>query len=311
LAKTLPDQAEGLRRLLNEQLRVVTLMSGNSGAGKTSAAVNLAAALAATGRDVLLIDENGAGQRTSGNVAAALDLDVRFDLLHLLNGERTLEGVLLEGPGGVQVLPSARGAQALTGDAQAGHALAQCFRGMATPFDYVVIDSAPESSSNLLALDAGNQDIVIVLSSAASSITEAYALVKLLNQRHAHSHFHVLVNRAASEQEALTIFQNMAQVARGYLAVTLDFIGFIPADAKLSKARQLRRAVVEAYPAAPAAVGFRALAEAITAWPVPRANGADLAHFFECLQRGSRSCGDRLAAQSEFRSSFSESYNEA
>src|SRR5437016_3275005 len=96
--------------LTPDALRVVTLMSGNANVGKSTAAINLASALARCGRDVLLIDENAG----AGNVGAALDLKARFELADVINGDVALEQALLHAPHGLRVLPAARGAQAMS-----------------------------------------------------------------------------------------------------------------------------------------------------------------------------------------------------
>ena len=283
------DQAEGLRRLLaRTALRVVTLLSGKSGVGKTTAAVNLACALARGGHDVLLIDENsaaGSGQPGSGNIGTALGLKARYDLAQVIAGDASLEQALLPGPCGIRVLPAARAAQALPlRDPAAGVRLIDAFAGLAAPVDYVLIDCAGHDGSRLGGIDLGDShDALIVLSRAASSITEAYALIKRLNQQYGERHFHVLVNRVASEREALTIYRNMAQVARGYLAVTLDFIGFVPPDEKLWQAHALSRALLELFPNSQSAASFRQLALTVAGWPAPQGPAVDLPTFAERL----------------------------
>jgi flagellar biosynthesis protein FlhG len=284
LPRIQPDQAEGLRRMLTpDNLRVVTLLSGKHGVGKTTVATNLALALTRSGRDVLLVDEN----HGAGNVAAALDLQARFDLTHVIAGSKRLDEVMLAGPEGIAVLPAAHGAQALpAAESAAGVHLAQAFAAYPAPVDYVLVDTAAGMQSNLLALDVDNQEVVIVLSRAASSITESYALVKMMNQRYGQRHFHVLVNRVATEQEAGVIFQNMAGAARGFLAVTLDFMGYVPPDESVWQARQLRRCALDLFPGAPAAASYRQLAESITEWPAPRESVGGLEGYLQRLIRG-------------------------
>ena len=100
-------------------------------------------------------------------------------------------------------------------------------------------------------------------------MTDAYALIKVLNQGFARRNFHIVVNKVASPEEAGVVFNNMAEVARRFLKVSLDFMGFVPRDEKMHRATQLGRTVVDAFPATIAAQAFRTLAEKVEQWPHP------------------------------------------
>ncbi|MBU1395715.1 MAG: P-loop NTPase, partial [Gammaproteobacteria bacterium] len=102
LDKFVSDQAAGLRALLGQPgFQVITVMSGQQGAGKTAATANLAVALARSGRDVLIIDQDQHGR----GACAALGLTPRYDVADVLKGRCTLDALLLSGPDNVQVLP--------------------------------------------------------------------------------------------------------------------------------------------------------------------------------------------------------------
>ncbi|MDE2609373.1 MAG: hypothetical protein KGL61_07335, partial [Burkholderiales bacterium] len=129
---------------------------------------------------------------------------------------------------------------------------------------------------------------MVVLTPHAESITGAYAWIKRAHLTHAIPRFRLLANRAG-ESEAAVMCRNLAGTASRYLAVTLELAGCVPADRQLQQARQLRRCVVDAFPAAPAAVQFRQLAATLMQWPA--AMGAPLP-----LARNS-AAGVALAAQ--------------
>ncbi len=259
------DQAEGLRRLLDRNsLRVVTISSGNGGSGKTRAIINLAGALSEIGRDVLILDENPAGQ----GVTAALGLEARFDLDDVMTRKRNLDEVIVRGPAGLVILPLARGARSLSqlAAAERQQLVDRCSR-LSIPVDTLLVDAAQGGASTLLWPGLAAQEVIVLAGGGAAAITAAYALIKRLSGECARRDFHLLVSDMASEAEARTIFGNMASVARRYLKVSVDFMGHIPPDDKLQHAALLRLPVVAAFPDAVAAKSFRRLAEAMTSWP--------------------------------------------
>jgi len=258
------DQAEGLRRLLaRDALRIITVASATAGVGKTSSVVNLAVALARAGREVLILDES---PRRS-NVSDTLGVNARFDLLDVISRNRTLEQVLVAGPEGISVLPAARGVACLAKlDRDDQDRLIDCFSRLPHPVDVVLVDTATGSSGRMLPVSLAAQDVVLVLSRTTASITDNYALIKTMSLQYAKRHFRILVNKVHSEREARTIFVNMAQAAKRYLSVSLDYIGCIPPDDKLQRATALCTSVVEAFPAAPSATGFRRAADEVMCW---------------------------------------------
>lgn len=286
MASLMGDQAEGLRRLrVSDLVRIITVAGGRAGVGKTSAVINLAVALAKNGKHVLVLDENP----RHNNVNANLGLKARYDLLHVINRDKTLEQVILPGPEGISVLTAMRGVRSLS---TLGHDdqdwLIKSFGNLPKPVDVVLVDTAGDSASHVLSLSLAAQQVLVVLSGTAPSITDAYALIKVMSQEYAKRHFLVLVNKVGSEQEACAIFNNISQVAKCRLSVTLDFMGYIPIDEKLSRSTQLCRPVVEAFPASVAAIGFRKLADNLLSRPRPGDYAGGVENFMERLIRSSR-----------------------
>lgn len=286
MARMTQDQAEGLRHLrVSDAVRIITVAGGRTGAGKTSVVVNLAMALAKNGKHVLVLDENP----RHNNVNANLGLKARYDLLHVINRDKTLEQVILPGPEGISVLTAMRGIHSL---AKLNHAdqewLIESFGRLPTPVDVVLADTAAGSAGHVLSLSLAAQQVLVVLSGAAASITDAYALIKIMSQEYAKRHFLVLVNKIGSEPEARAIFDNISQAARRHLSVTLDFMGCIPTDEKLRRSTQLCRPVVEAFPTSVSAAGFRRMADSLLRCPCPGDYGGGVENFMQRLIRSSR-----------------------
>lgn len=294
MASPIEDQAEGLRRLLVQDfLRIVTVTSGSAGGGKTTTVINLAAALARSGKDVLVIDEN----ESANNLGGTLGLSAHRDLLDVMRRDKTLDEVILPCREGFRLLPAGRGLRVLGKlSAHDQMHLIDCFGRFAQPVDVVLVDAAPGRASRLLPLNFSSHEVVVIVSPEPASITAAYALIKHISGEHGKQQFRLLVNKAGAETEARLIFDNMARVANRHLAVSLDFMGFVPPDDKLRKSIHLGRPVIESFPSAASAAAFRRLAEALTCWPCHKGErgestgaGKGLKGFMQCLMQGGQS----------------------
>jgi flagellar biosynthesis protein FlhG len=258
LARTRPDQAEGLRRLLERSgLRVVSINAG--GSGDSGAMINIAGALAELGSDALILDE----QPATHGITAALGLNARFDLEDVIRRGRDLDEVIVRGPAGIRILPLARGVRSLAQlpPPEQQRLLERCGR-LGFALDTLLVDAAPGSAS-----------AIVLAGGSAGAITAAYALIKRLANEFARREFHVLVSDVASETEARSLFANMAGAARRYLQVSLAFMGHVAPDDKLQHAGRLRLPVVAAFPGSAAAGSFRRLARSIASWPRSEEDG--------------------------------------
>ena len=255
------DQAEGLRRLLvRNQSQVITLVSGKVGVGRTSATLNLAAALASAGKDVLVLDENPA----PNNLTDSLGLSLHHDLLDVARGKCQIREAVLSGKG-YAILPTARAMRAL---ASLSAAEQQCMEKALTEVsvgvDVMLVDAAILSGQSVVSSSlAPGVRLVVVMDATSTGITESYALIKRLALENARLRFEIVVNKVADEQVARRVFGNMEKVARSNLAARLEYLGCIPFDDKLKRATQLGRSVVEAYPAACSAKSYLALSHGI------------------------------------------------
>lgn len=259
LDKHVTDQAEGLRRLLAKSgSRVVTVTGGPVGVGCTSTIVNLAAALAGLGKDVLVIDEClGANSVSSmlGGVHGAGNLRA------LLAGDIGIEDAAPRHHLGFSVLAASR-------ENCSGYSAAQLGTMLAGPADVVLIDARLDRRGALSALATQSHDVLIVTRVAAQAITEAYACMKRLHYEHAIAQFRVLVNHVSSLSDAHTTFDNLAEVAARYLTVSIANAGCVAADQFMERSLELDRCVVDAFPSAPSARDYRQVAAEMLYWPM-------------------------------------------
>lgn len=274
----LQDQAAGLRQLASLRAldtgRVFTIAGGKSRIGKTSVIVNLASALAQNGQRVLLIDENPC----HNNICTSFGIKARFDLLHVIHRDKSLDQVILRGPDNISILSAMRGIQALSKlDPLEQNWLVKSFSELADTVDIVLIDTAMTGTSHVLPLSLASEQILIVISGSAASLTGAYALIKIMSQEYYRQHFLILVNKVDSETESLAIYQNLYKVARQYLSASLEYVGYIPNDEKLHQSTQLCKSVLSIFPTSQASICFKYIAQNIlrSACPDRYAGGVD------------------------------------
>ncbi len=278
------DQAEGLRRMrARKPVKVIAVASGKGGVGKTNVVVNLAIALAQLGARPLVFDAD----LGLGNIDILLGLSPRYNLSHVLSGERRIDEVLIRGPQDVLILPAASGiANMAMLDAQARAALVHAVSSLDLAVDFLLIDTAAGIAGDVLTFSCAAQDLMVVVSNEPASITDAYALIKVLSRDYGQRRFRILPNMVRDAREGQILFQRVAAVADRYLDVTLDLVGSIPLDPALRGAVRAQRAVVELYPSSPAAGAFRALANTVRNWPMPQGPSGHLEFFVEQLVGG-------------------------
>ncbi len=288
MARVIRDQAAGLRGLsalrTDDLVRIVTVAGGKKGVGKTSVVINLAMMLAKKGRHVLILDESP----LHNNVNAHLGLHAHHDLAHVINRDRALEQAIIQGQNGISVLTAMRGMHSLAKlNLSDQDWLIKSFGELSRPVDVVLIDTAIGEASHVLPLSLASQQVLVVLSGAPSSITDAYALIKVMSQEYAKKHFLVLVNKVNSEQDAHAIFDNISSVARRHLSASLDYMGFIPIDEKLRRSTQLCRSVVDAFPASSSVMSFKKIADDLLCCSCPDDYGGGVESFMQRLIRTS------------------------
>ncbi len=275
------DQAAGLRRIATPRpVRVITVASGKGGVGKTNVTVNLGLSLTAQGKEVLLLDAD----LGLANIDVMLGLHTHYDLSHVLKGERTLEEVICTGPQGMRIVPASSGLQNMAGLSSAEHAgIISAFSELSVTPDVLLIDTAAGISDNVVTFSRAAQEVIVVVCDEPASITDAYALIKLLNREYGIYRIRVLTNRVQSVQDGRALYNKILKVTDRYLDVALDFMGVVPEDEYLRKAVQKQRAVVDAYPRSKSALAFKKLASKADSWPVPASAGGQLEFFVEQL----------------------------
>lgn len=267
------DQAEGLRRLLvMNQTQVVTVLAARPRVGRTSATINLAAALAHSGKAVLVLDEN----QGPNNLLEGMGFSDGLDLLDVAQG-KCGSGDAVRAAMGFGVLSTARAMRALSRLDQASQQrLEYALTEVADGAEVVLVDAAIPamdfSDSGRAAVIspslASGAALLVIVEATPCGITESYALIKRLTLNDTRQQFGILVNKAVNEQAAVTVFENMAKVARRNLSVRLEYLGRIPPNAR--QAPRSGRPAAEKFLAAATMNAYLELAQKLLRLPMQR-----------------------------------------
>lgn len=275
------DQASGLRMMQRQnKVKVIAVTGGKGGVGKTNVTLNMAVAMAGQGKRVMVLDAD----LGLANVDVLLGIRVTKNLSHVLSGECTLDEILVEGPNGVLIAPATSGTQSMVELSQTEHAgLIRAFSSMETQIDVLLVDTAAGISDMVLSFAKASQDILIVVCDEPTSITDAYALIKLLSKEHGCYKFKVVANMVRSLREGQELFAKLTRVTERFLDATLELVACIPYDNNVRLSVRKQKVVVDGFPKSPASLAFRALASRAVGWPVPDQAGGHLEFFIENL----------------------------
>lgn len=274
------DQASGLRRMKKQMVKVIAVTGGKGGVGKTNVTLNLAMAMAQMGKKVLVLDAD----LGLANCDVMLGLRVEKNLFHVLSGEAELDDILIEGPFGIKIVPATSGTQSMTELSPAEHAgLIRAFSELRTPFDVMLVDTAAGISDMVLSFSRASQDVLVVVCDEPSSITDAYALMKILSREHSVQKFKIVANMVRSLREGQELFAKLSRVTDRFLDVTLELVATIPFDENVRKAARKQKAFVDAFPKTPASLAVKTLATRAVQWPVPPSASGHLEFLLEQL----------------------------
>ena len=253
-------------------LRVISVTSGKGGVGKSNVVVNLGLALAQRGLNVLLIDAD----LGLGNLDILLGLTPQFTLQDALASQLKLAEVIVDGPGGLKILPASSGIAdlAILDEFQKLFLLNEMDH-YTEDVDVVLIDTGAGISPNVLFFNIGAQERILVVNNQPPAIADAYALIKILASQHGETSFKLLVNGLAHHWEAELVYRTLLRVAERFLGreISLDYLGFVPYDQALPKAVMRQQPVLALYPQSPASKSFVMIAQ--TLWDNKPQSGID------------------------------------
>ena len=256
------DQAAGLRKRVNgiKNSRVIAVASGKGGVGKTNVAVNLGLALRKRNLRVLLIDAD----LGTANIDVLLGLTPNFHLGHFLSGERELNEIIIDGPGGLNILPGTSGLEEfLDISRRQVERLRFLSFQLESSYDIILVDISAGVHSNNINFISTCDEVIVVLVPEPTAIMDAYSLVKILHNHQYSGKINLLINQLNSRQEGKGILERMSKVIRDYLGIQAEIVGYIPFDNHLRQAVKKQKALLDLYPGSKAGQAFDEVAEVL------------------------------------------------
>ncbi|MDR2876671.1 MAG: P-loop NTPase, partial [Chromatiales bacterium] len=241
--------------------KVIAITSGKGGVGKTNVSSNLAVALAKQGSRVCIFDAD----TSLANINVIMGVTPRYTIEHLLNGEHSIEEILLEGPAGVMIVPAASGiADLATLDANARERLLGALSTLETSFDYLLIDTAAGIGESVLCFVHSAQHTILVISTEPTSLTDAFALLRVLKRQEYQRPAYVLVNMALNYANSMEVYKRFEAAVRKYLSMKVHYLGYITDDKVLKASIRQQRPVLLNDPDALASRCFTTLAAVLS-----------------------------------------------
>ncbi|HSD95427.1 MAG TPA: MinD/ParA family protein [Syntrophales bacterium] len=244
-SKTPLQEDASAARTPQRPIRVIAITSGKGGVGKTNIAANLAYHLSQMKKKTLILDAD----MGLANIDVILGLAPKYNLSHVLSGEKALADVILEGPGGMQILPASSGIQEMA-ELSKGEKLALLdelgeFGG---ELDFLLIDTAAGIAGNVIYFNVAAREIIVVVSPEPTSITDAYALIKILYSNYGEKRFMLLANMVRNSSEARDVFLKVSNATSHFLNLSIDYLGYVLDDTRVTDAVRRQKAVAEIYP---------------------------------------------------------------
>ena len=223
--------------------KVIAVTSGKGGVGKTNVVGNLAVALSRQGLRVVIIDADVG----LANVDILFDLRPEYNIRHVISTEKTLKDVMIETEHGVKIIPGGSGFADLT-QLTEGEKLTLLgeFETLAEEADIILVDTGAGISSNVLYFNSACDECLVIATTEPTSITDAYALMKVMSQKYGTRRFRLVVNMVDTEADAKRVYSSLSNALTKFLKnVVLEYAGCIPFDRKLQRAVQKRSLLLD------------------------------------------------------------------
>jgi len=278
---TSADQAEGLRRMRQSRpVKVITVTGGKGGVGKTNVCANLAVAMSMLGRRVMLFD----GDLGLANVDVLFGLQPQYTMADVVRGERTLPEIVVSGPAGVMVVPGASGLAEMANLSPAQNAgIVHAFSELGCDLDVLLVDTPAGIGDPVLRFAEAAHEVVVVVCDEPTSITDAYAVIKVLSRERKVNRFRIVTNMTREGGHGRQLFEKLLRVTERFLEVSLDHAGSVPYDDRVWRAVQLQTPFVTAFPSSLAASALKQLAHRADKWAAPRMARGHIEFFVERL----------------------------
>lgn len=275
--RMLHSQAEGLQQLASRKrsltetgARIVAVTSGKGGVGKTNLVVNLGLCLVEMGLRVAILDAD----MGLANVDILIGKVPQYNLSHVLLGDKQLEEIIIDGPGGLKVLAGGSGIVELADLSQ--WKLEQflvSLKALDAMFDIILIDTGAGISRLVLGFVLSAADVIVVTTPDPTAITDAYSIMKAIANKAPATRMGVVVNMAEGAKQADGVYEKLRMVVQRFLGLELLYYGYLPDESLVRDAIRRQTPFYMAYPRSKASNAIRQVAQTVTGMKPERTGG--------------------------------------
>jgi flagellar biosynthesis protein FlhG len=210
--------------------RTIAFTSGKGGVGKSNVVLNAGIALARRGRRVTILD----GDLGLASINVLLGLSPRWDLRHVLTGERRLRDIVLHGPHGLNVIPAGSGIAELANlDEDDRETLLRQIEEVEESCEFLLIDTGAGISDTVLNLVVSSDEAIVITRPEPTALADAYALIKVIVQQAPAYPFHLLINMVRDARQAEQVYHSLEQILVRFLGYQPGNAGFVVNDARV------------------------------------------------------------------------------
>jgi len=273
----MPGGRTGMMKRTGRGVRVIAVTSGKGGVGKTNIAANLGYLFATMGKKVLLLDADAG----LANIDVILGITPKYNLCHLLYGEKQLLEVITRGPGGMMIIPAVSGIEEMA-ELSRGQKLTllEEFEHFDEELDIMIIDTAAGIAGNVMYFNMAAHEVVVVVTPEPTSLTDSYALIKVLNRNYGTRHFMILANMVSNAEEAQGIYSRLSNAASHFLNISVDYLGYVYRDPTVTESIRQQSLFTETFPSSRASKSLAAIARKIFQEIPDRHDEAGMVKFF-------------------------------
>ena len=241
-----------------EPASIYAVTSGKGGVGKTNIVLNLAIAFAEGGRDVLVLDAD----LGLANMDVLLGLRPIHTLADVLLNQCSVAEALVEGPRGVKILPadSAHADFSRLGAGEMMH-IFSLMRQLQGEAETILIDTASGISSNVRFFSSFAREILLIVTPEPTSITDAYATMKVLHRTNGEHNFKLMINLVDSQEQGLEVYRTLSRATEHFLRFTPGYAGSVCRDRNVERAVRLQTPLLVLHPDTQASRNIRSVAE--------------------------------------------------
>lgn len=252
------DQAEALRQLVKQhsdeysgmKTKFISVTSGKGGVGKSNFSLNFSIAMQRLGKKVLVIDADIG----MANIDVLMGTSSQYNFYHLVKNEKTIWDIISVGPEGLHYIAGGSGLLDLVRlSDQEVQRFGEEILKLQGMYDYIIFDTGAGLSKETAQFITASDETIVVTTPEPTSITDAYALIKMVNSLDSSVKFKIVVNRSSDLAEGMRTSNNIASVTKRFLNIELPAIGYIYDDPHVSRSVKKQVPLIMLFPECDAA----------------------------------------------------------